>query len=115
MFSEFCTFIENIYGGKHWLTTDELGLTVLYIENGCDRFRVHLADKARFRKYDLYHRNYGKRLDGTWPYHRQFSSIDLGYIIYAAYTHDFNKEVGIFNSNEDYRKLLQDFWRSCKK
>lgn len=115
MLSNYCSFVESIYGGKHWIKTDSLGLTVLYIENGPDRFRIHLADKARFRKYDLYHRNYGKRLDGTWPYHKQLSAYDLGYTIFAAYSHDFNKKANLFNSFEDYHRLLQDFWRSCEK
>lgn len=115
MLSDYCSFVESIYGGRHWFETDVLGLIVLYIENGPDRFRIHLADKLRFRKYDLYHRNSGKRLDGTWPYHKQFSAFDLGYAIFAAYSHDFNKQVGIFITFDDYRSLLRDYWRSCEK
>lgn len=109
MLSKFCSYIESIYGGRHWIETGFLGLKILYIENGEDRFRIHLADKIRFGKYDLYHRNSGKRLDGTWPYHKQSDGYDLAYVIYNAYIHDFNKKYGIWVKQGDYKRFMSDY------
>lgn len=60
MLNDFCSFVESIWGGSHKIITDLIGLKVLEIQNGHDMFHISLADKERFGKFSLYHRNYGK-------------------------------------------------------
>lgn len=110
---EFCSYLEGFYGGRHWIEKNSLGLHTLYIENGQDRFHIHLADKLRFGRYDLYHRNYGRRLDGTWPSHRQLTCSDLSFAIFSAYSHAFSKENGIWLVKEDYHAFMQDWKKFC--
>lgn len=115
MFTEFLNFVESIYGGIHVIETSTMGHSILIIENGRDKFKVNLSDKDRFGKYTLYHRDYGKKLDGRWCYHPQIRSRNLSYIIWISYTHDFNKSIGIFDNRENYERFFQDWKNSLKR
>lgn len=112
MFAEFCSFLEDIYGGSHYLTKDTLGFPLLIINNGTDKFKINLFDKTRFGYYTLFHRNSGKFLDGKYGYHFQAKSWNMSYVIFVAYQHLMTKEIGVRLSADDYNRLMQDWRRS---
>lgn len=113
MFTEFCSFLEDIYGGSHYLTKDTLGFPFLIIENGTDKFKINLFDKTRFGHYTLFHWNSGKFLDGKYGYHFQAKSRNISYLIFIAYQHLPTKEIGVRFSTDDYSRLMRDWRRSC--
>ncbi len=115
MLQKFCSFIEDIYGGSHRIVINSMGLKILKIENGADVFNICLADKIRFGKWNLYHRNCGKFLDGTYGYHLQTKCSDLSYALFIAYKHSFDKENGLWSQKEDYERLMIDWRKYCEQ
>lgn len=115
MFQEFCSFIEDIYGGSHKIITTPMGLKILRIENGADIFQIYLADKERFGKWKLYHRNHGRFLDGSYGWHLQIECNDLSYAMFVAYKHSFDKENDLWSRKEDYKRFITDWRRYCEQ
>lgn len=68
MFTEFCTFLEDLYGGMHYLQETDFG-NILYIENDSDRFKINLTDKSRFGKYTLFHQSDKRDENGCLRFH----------------------------------------------
>ena len=115
LFNAYCSFCEAIYGGSHSIRKNSLGYETLYIENGHDVFKICLADKIRFGKYDLFHRNWGERLGGGYNWHLQIKCYDLGYAILMAYVHELSKEAKLTdNTGLDYKRFLADFRKSLQ-
>ena len=115
MLTDFCSFLEELYGGTHYFTKHPMGYDILVIENGYDKFKINLTDKDRFGKFTLFHRNFGAFLDGTYAYHKQVEGRDLSYILFCAYQHDFAKKNGISWNKENYQRLMQDWRRYCNE
>ena len=116
LFDTYCSFREEIYGGSHSFTKNGLGLDVLYIISGHDHFKICLADKTRFGKYDLYHRNWGEKLGGGYNWHKQATCRDIGKAIFSAYQHEISKECRLRDSlRDDYDRFLADFKASLYK
>lgn len=114
MFNKFCCYCETLYGGSHEIQETKNG-KFLIIKNEYDRFKINLSDKVRFGKFSLYHRNYGRLLDGRYVYHVQCYTKNLSYAIYISYTHTFNKSNKIFSSSEDYNRFMIDWKRYLQK
>ena len=112
LFDAYCSFCEGIYGGLHYTKINPVGYETLYIENGHDHFKVCLADKTRFEKYDLFHRNWGARLGGAYDWHKQGSFFTLGFAIFMAYSPEVGKTTRIPTKYKDYERFLADFHRS---
>lgn len=115
MLREFLEFCEDIYGGTHEFYKSRLGHTILRIRANGDQFHVNLSDKERFGKFDLSHQNKHKNDDGKYWFHRQLQGRDLSFVIYAAYTHGFNKVNGIPFSGDDYRRFLADWKKTADR
>lgn len=115
MFTEFCSFLEEIYGGSHYLTKDTLGFPLLIIENETDKFKINLFDKTRFGYYTLFHRNFSKFLNGNYGYHFQAKSRNLSYVIFVAYQHYITKQIGVRFCADDYNRLMEDWRRCCRE
>lgn len=114
MLNDFCSFVESIWGGSHKIITDLIGLKVLEIQNGHDMFHISLADKERFGKFSLYHRNYGKFLNGSYGWHLQCKCWTLSYAIVQAYGHSFHKDNDLWLNKEDYDRLMADWRKYCE-
>ena len=56
MFDIYLKYCEEIFGGYHKFTKNNLGYDVLNIHNNRDDFKIVLADKVRFGEYTLFHR-----------------------------------------------------------
>lgn len=91
------------YGGTTWLKNN-----VLYIKIGTDLFHVNITDGQRFRKFTLYHQNRQRALDGKRYNHVQLVGKYLDYVVYRAFTHEFNKTLGIESTTEDWQRFRQD-------
>lgn len=110
MFEEFLTWCEDLYDGSHKFFKSQLGHTILRIRANGDCFHINLSDKYRFGKYDLTHQNKHRGDDGKYWFHRQLRAYDLSFAIYAAYTHNFNKQNEIPFDAADYHAFMSD-WR----
>lgn len=111
---EFAQFLIELYGGKYHVTTNTLGHKILVINVDEDVFKINLSDKTRFGKFDLFHRNSGRDLQGNYHYHRQGQFYTLSFAMYIAWTHKFNKDLGIPFNKEDYERLMQDYKKSLE-
>ena len=102
MFDIYLKYCEEIFGGYHKFTKNNLGYDVLNIHNNRDDFKIVLADKVRFGEYTLFHRAFGANLNGTYSWHVQIKSKSLDFLIYSAFVHDFNKYNNILNEVNKY-------------
>ena len=98
--------LRNIYGGTISYKGD-----CFYIEVNGDKFWVNLTDKARFGYYTFFHRDSGRRLDGKYYYHRQLKDSCLAHGLFLVWCHRFNKELGIWSTNEDWIKFVNDAYK----
>lgn len=110
MFTEFCAFLEDLYGGMHYLRETDFG-TILYIENGPDKFKINLTDKNRFGKYTLFHQSDKKDKSGHVRFHSQLKTRNLHCAIFVAYAHQVHKNNNIYWHQEDIDRLMED-WRA---
>ena len=115
MFDAFCSYCESIYGGSHSMTKNGLNYDVLSIVNGHDHFQICLADKWRFGQFDLYHRNWGAFLGGTYGWHCQGKYYSLSFAIFCAYAHQLGKEIGLKTTIDDYRRFMADWEKTLQK
>ena len=98
---EFFFACEKEYGGYHYESSSHKKFQSLTICTRYSTFKIKIENS----NYILMHRpNYARR------YHYQLSSVDLVYLIWYAYTHDYGKytERKIF-TKEDYSKFLQEY------
>ena len=109
MFDIYLKYCEEIFGGYHKFTKNNLGYDVLNIHNNRDDFKIVLADKVRFGEYTLFHRAFGANLNGTYNWHVQIKSKSLDFLIYSAFVHDFNKYNNILYNREDYLRFIKDY------
>lgn len=98
--------LRNTYGGVISLKDN-----CLYVEVSGDKFRVNLTDKARFGYYTFFHRDSGKRLDGKYYYHTQLKDGCLAHGLFLVWCHKFNKEIGIWPTQEDWFKFINDAYK----
>lgn len=110
----FAKFLADLYGGEYKVTTNSFGHKILVINVDEDVFKINLTDKTRFGQYDLYHRNSGRNLQGNYNYHRQGQFYSLSFAMYLAWTHKFNKDLGIPYNKEDYERLMSDYKKSLE-
>ena len=82
-----------------------------YVEINGDKFRVNLTDKERFGYYTFFHRDSGSRLDGKMYYHVQLKDKCLAHGLFLIWCHKFNKDIGIWPTNEDWLKFVNDAYK----
>ena len=101
--------LRHTYGGTISYKGD-----CLYVEVNGDKFRVNLTDKTRFGYYTFFHRDSGRRLDGKWYYHTQLKDKCLAHGLFLVWCHKFNKDIGIWSTNEDWQRFVNDAYRYCE-
>lgn len=109
---EFCTFLENIYGGTHTILHSKLKFDFLIIENESDKFKINLSDKTRFGYFTLFHRDSSRTLEGLDKYHFQGKSRNLSYLIFMAYQHHMTRKYHILFNTNDYNRLMRDWQKA---
>lgn len=96
-YAQFC------YGGSYWVKDGYLHISI-----GHDRFYINLKDKQRFDKYQVMHRNAQRHVDGKTRFHTQMYAYNLPYAIFTCFTHEFNKNLNIMNTQEDFFYFKKD-------
>lgn len=110
MFEEFCSWLESIYGGRHYFTTNSFGHKLLWIENEKDKFFINLTDRDRFGKFTLFHKN--KRNE---HFHKQYDSYHMDRALIRAYRHSMHKTYGILEQEEDTKRMKKDWLRYLRE
>lgn len=114
MFEQFCALLESSFGGKHYFTTNSMGHTLMWIENGTDLFFINLTDKERFGEFTLHHQGLYPDENGKYRFHKQSSKYTLSMLLYEAYSHFFEISNNILHKKtfiDDYRYFMRDWKR----
>ena len=91
------------YGGSYKI---EGNLVRIFVED--DEFYINVADRRRFGKYTIYHRNEGRHLDGIRRFHVQTHTTHLPHAFFICFTHAFNKKYKILNQPGDFARFQED-------
>ncbi len=97
--------LRNTYGGTISYKGD-----CLYVDVNGDKFRVNLTDKKRFGYYTFFHRDASPR-DGVYHFHSQLKIKDLSRGLFMVWCHNFNKELNIWSTDEDWCAFVNDAYR----
>ena len=98
--------LRAIYGGKVYCKDN-----CLYVEVNGDKFRVNLTDKKQFGYYTFFHRDSDQHLDGKKYYHTQLEDECLAHGLFLVWCHKFNKDIGIWSTEEDWNKFIKDAYK----
>lgn len=101
--------LRNVYGGSVSYKENCLFVTV-----GNDKFRVNLTDGKRFGYYTFFHRDVTPR-DGVYHYHSQLKDSDLAHGLFKVWCHEFNRDIGIWSTDEDWARFVNDAYSYCVK
>lgn len=106
--TEYCNYLSELYNCDYYIRNN-----ILFIISNTGLksvFKVSLNDK-RFSVYTLFHKNSYKIKES---YHTQSRSKSLKKIIFIAMTHDFEKEINIFHTQNDFFATLNDVEKLIK-
>lgn len=98
--------LRAVYGGS--ISYKE---NCFYVEVNGDKFRVNLTDKERFGYYTFFHRDSGRHLDGKYYYHTQLKDKCLAHGLFLIWCHKFNKDLGIWSTEEDWHRFVNDAYK----